>query len=133
DDELPAHARDRLLTGTIDLGHGDDVCRGEHGSELTGEMARAREEMRLEEDEDAAALPTLADGRDRGLDLGRMVRIVVEQGDTAHLAALFQTASRTGERGDVRGCVIRRDADELERGERGRGVAPVVLARDGEL
>jgi len=49
DDELPAHAVDRLLACGIDVGDGDVVCGGERLRQVAGEVAGARVQVRLEE------------------------------------------------------------------------------------
>ena len=98
--------------------------------ELTDEVTRARVQVRLEEDEDAAAV---ANGVDRGRDLGRVVRVVVEHRHAAGLPVRLEAPARAGELGEVRARFLGRDAGQLERRERRGGVAPVVLARHREL
>ncbi len=130
DDQLSAHACDRLLAGPVDLRHRDDVRSGKRGPELTREMPRARVQVRLEEHEHTAVV---ANCGDRRLDLGGMVRVVVEHRDAAGLATSFEPATRACELGEVRLRLARVDAGELESGKRGGCVSPIVLAGNGEL
>ena len=55
-DEHGRHARQRLLTSWVDLGHADGIRCGERLCELGIEVERPREEMRLEEDVQACAV-----------------------------------------------------------------------------
>ena len=130
DDELPAHIRVRLLARAVDLGDGDHVGRRERRRELTDEVTSARVEVRLEEDEHAAAV---ANRVDRGRDLGGMVRVVVEHRHAADLPVRLEAAAGAGELRQMGTRFFGRDAGQLERRERGGGIAPVVLARHGEL
>src|SRR5438067_9690616 len=88
--------------------------------------------MRLEEDEDAARLP-LARSRDRGGDLARMMRVVVDDRHPACLADELETAADPSETRQRGLRLPTRHAGELECDERGRGVAAIVLAREREL
>src|SRR5438876_7590469 len=81
--------------------------------------------MRLEEHEHASAV---ANGGEVGRELGRMVCVAVEHGDAAGLALRLEPATRAAEAADHARSVGPRDAGELERGECGRCVPPVVLA-----
>ena len=86
--------------------------------------------MRLEERQSRAAV---ADGGEIGRELGRMVRVAVEDGDAARLAFRLESASRSAELDDRGLGVGSRDAGELEGRERRSRVAPVVLARHREV
>ena len=72
-------------------------------AERVGEVARAREEVRLERGDDPPARVRRARRLDRGRDLGRMVRVVVDDRDAAHIAEVLEATL---------------DAAELERGPR---------------
>ena len=122
-DQTAGDARDRLFPRRIDVGHADRVGRGERHGELVREIARARVQMGLEEREHAAAVPHR---RDVGGELGGMVRVAVEDALTPSL----QPAADAGELHDH--ALGAPDAGELERRERGGGVAPVVLAGNRE-
>src|SRR5207245_6637780 len=58
DDELAGDALDRFLPCRVDVCDSNCVCCRERDGELTGEMARSRVQMRLEEHEDAATVLT---------------------------------------------------------------------------
>src|SRR5438046_9695973 len=92
-------------------------------------MTRARVEVRLEEDEQPAAV---ARGSERGRDLRRMVCVVVVHLDTAGLTAALEPATRAGELGEDGLCFCAADARTLECRDRAGGVAPIVLARQRE-
>ena len=67
-------------------------ARGERGAELAREMARARVEVRLEEHAEPAARESLARGRDRRGELGRMVAVVVDDRHAVSLRDLEAAA-----------------------------------------
>ena len=73
--------RDRLFACGIDLGDQQRVTAGEHGRDVVEQVARARVAMRLESQHQAAAGVALADGVERGSDLGGMVSVVVDDAD----------------------------------------------------
>ena len=62
-----------------------------------------------------------------------MVRVAVEHGDAARLALPLEPSARAAELDDHASASARGDAGELERRERGGGVAAVVLAGHSEL
>ena len=126
----PDHARDRLLACRVDLGHADRVRRRERPPELVREVGGARVEVRLKEREHASLA---TDGGEVGRELGRMVRVAVEHGDAGRVAPALEPPSGAREVDDHALGVRARHARELERGERGRGVAAVVLAGNREL
>ena len=85
--------------------------------------------MRLEEDEQAAALSVPQRVQGRG-DLSRMVGVVVVDVDTSGLAAMFEPARRAAKLCQHACGFLTAHSGELERCERGRRVAPVVVARN---
>jgi hypothetical protein len=95
-------------------------------------MLRPRVQVRLEEHEHAA-LAELAHRRNRRGDLGRMMRVVVVDEHAARLAAKLEPAPGAAKLGKRRRRFGARDARELERGQRRRGVQAVVLAADRKL
>ena len=96
-------------------------------TELVREVTRARVQVRLEEDEHAAA-GHLARRRDRRCNLRRVMRVVVVDEDAAGLTAQLEPARRAFERRDVRLRFLPIDSAEFEGGESRSRVAPVVLA-----
>ena len=88
--------------------------------------------MRLEEREHAA-VGRVARGGQVGGDLGRMVRVRVDDDDTARLAATLEAAAGAGELSEHRRSLLGRHACERERGESRRGIPAVVLAGDCKL
>ena len=75
---LPVTAAIGLLAGEVDVGDDDVVGRGERRGELACEVARPRDEVRLEEHPQPPARERLAGGGDRRRDLGRVVGVVVD-------------------------------------------------------
>src|SRR5258705_13565427 len=86
--------------------------------------------MRLEERKQAAAV---AHRGEVGCELGRMMRVAVEDFDAARLPLALEPPCRARELDDHALDVGTRHARELERRDRGGGVPPVVLAGDLEL
>src|SRR5581483_10004534 len=127
DDELPGDTRHRLLARRIDVGHRDVVRGRERTSELVGEVPRAREEVRLEEHAQCPAGKPLACSGDRGRDLRRGMRVVVDDGVAGELAHL-EAPPGPGERCEhgLRRRPI--DTGQLERGERAARVRAIVVA-----
>ena len=85
--------------------------------------------MRLEQHEQPA---TVAHRGERRGDLGRMVRVVVEDFDAPGLAAAFQAPSRAGELGKYRLGLAAPHSGQLECGYGASGIATVVFAGDSE-
>ena len=96
DDESPVDPVDRLLPRAVDVRHAHGVGGGERRAELVGEMARPGVQMRLEENEHAAAC-SLSRRGDGCRNLRRMVRVVVDDGDAALLADDLEAATRAAE------------------------------------
>src|SRR6266566_8767743 len=92
DDQFPGHALDGLLARSIDVGYRNDVRRRKRDAELTREVTRARVEVGLEEDEDAASV---AGRRDVSGELPGMVRVAVDDVHAAGLTARLEPAGRT--------------------------------------
>ena len=133
DDELARHAFDRRSSrAAIDVGHGDDVGRGQRFAELPGEMASPRVEVRLEEREHATVDLLTHRGERRG-DLRRMVRVVVDDPDAAGDAALLEPPPRAAETPEDRPRLVIRNPGELERCQRRGRIPAVVLARQPQL
>ena len=122
----------RFLAGGIDVEDDNLVGEGEGGAELGGERLGPRVEVGLE-DGDETARVLFAQGREGGADLGRVVGVVVIYMDRAARPLQLQPAVDAAE---TRQRLRRRaevEAGQLQRGERGAGVAAVVLSGDGEL
>ena len=124
DDQPSGHAGHGLLASRVDLGHTHGIRAGERLGEAVREVERPRVEMRLEERQQP---PTVSNSGEVGCELGRVVRVAVDDGDAAGLALRFQPAAGTAELDEhslgFRSC----HAGELERCERRGRVAPVVL------
>src|SRR5439155_7353930 len=101
----------------------------ERPREAVREVERSGVEVRLEERHEPAAVAKCGEV---GRELGRVVRIAVEADHTARLALWLKPAAGAAEFDDRGLGFLARHPRELERRERGRGVAPVVLARHGE-
>src|SRR5438874_13158737 len=97
DDQFPGHALDGLLARAIDVRYGNDVRRRERDAKLVREVARARVQVRLEEDEEAAPV---ARRRDVGCELPRMVRVAVDHVDAACPTARLEPADGTAKLAD---------------------------------
>jgi hypothetical protein len=86
--------------------------------------------MRLEEDEHSMPI---SHRLDRRANLSWVMGVVVEHAHTAGLAAQLEAPAGAGEFGDVRSGLVRRNPGQLERGQRSRCVAAVVLSGQGQL
>ncbi len=126
-----AAAHGRLLARRVHLGDARGVGGRQRSAELAGEVARPGGKVRLEEDEHPLRAE-LARGGDRRGELGRVVRVVVVDPNASGLARELEPARRAAEAAERLGGLGPRDTGELERGERGGGVDPVVGARDGQ-
>ena len=89
--------------------------------------------MRLEEYDDPPLAGQGTQGRDRGRDLGRMVRIVVDEVNAARLAVLLEAAAGAAKPGQRLRRRTPLETRQLERRQRAGGVQAVVLAGDGQL
>ena len=85
--------------------------------------------MRLEQDEQAAALSVPQRVQCRG-DLGRMMGVVVVDGDASCIAAVLEPPRCATELREHAGGFLTAHTSELECRERGRRVAPVVVTGD---
>ena len=124
---FPSTPCDRLLARRVHVGHRDRVGRASARAELVREVPRPRVEVRLEEDEHAAAAAARAPRRARrrpspGCARSRRRRARRRRRELEAAAGAANSRSA----GSAARAV---DAGELERGERGGRVAPVVLAR----
>ena len=126
---LAARPGDRRLAGREHLEHDHLVGQPEGGAELLDEHGRPVVVVRLEGDDQPAVPDDVAGRAQRRLDLGRVVGIVVEDADLAHLALEVESAPRAAERlqarAQVRGRVVQPEAGH----EGGQRVERVVLAR----
>ena len=118
-----------MLARRVHLGDGDRIGGGERTCELACKVSRPGVEMRLEQHEQPA---TVAHRGERRGDLGRMVRVVVEDFDAPSLAAAFQAPSRAGELGKYRLGLAAPHSGQLECGYGAGGIATVVFAGDSE-
>ena len=125
---LDRHARQRVLARRVDVGEHDLVGQRQRRTKLVQQLRGARIPVRLEHAHDAARAGSSRRAQ-HGRDLGRVVTVVVDDGDPACLAfalepALGATKLRQGRRdGRKRHVQLQADAD---RGER---VEHVVAAR----
>ena len=117
DDELSRHRRVGGLPREVDVGHDHVVGGGQRRAEVGGEVARARDEVRLEEHAQPAPRKRLPRGGDRGRDLGRVVGVVVDDRHASGLGDL-EAPPRPGEPAE-RGRRLRRDRRRRARARRG--------------
>ncbi len=129
----PGQLADRLLAGRVDVEHRDLVGEGEGRAELLGERLGARVEVRLEDGEEAPRAqlaqgragppaPRSGGGRSRR-------RCGIRRACPSARAAVGRRGSRASARG--RGASTSQPG-QLDRGEGGAGVGPVVAAGDGQ-
>ena len=133
-DDPRGDAVDRLLARRVDRRDDRHVGDAQRLAELAREVARAREEMRLEERDDATVGIAAARGVERRADLGRMMRVVVDD-DRAEVVAEDLEAAVDAEELRQRGARSSRPGCRGARPTRDRRerVQHVVLARDEEL
>src|SRR2546428_7110764 len=91
-------------------------------------MPGAGVEVRLEENEHATAV---AERRECRFDLRRVMRVVVVDLDPVRLATSVEPPGSPGELGEHRRDLLPGQSNQLECTDRARGIAAVVLARDG--
>ena len=116
-DQTAGDAGDRRLPRGIDVGEDECVGGGERVGELRADRCRAGVAVGLEDDDDPAPW-SLSRRRDRGRDLCREMRVVVDVGHAVTLAAVLEPA------GDAAEC--------RERPDRGLEVhADLARDRDG--
>src|SRR2546423_4996201 len=121
DDQFPGHALDGLLACGIDVRYGNNVRRRQREAELAREVERARVQVRLEENEDAALV---ARRRDVGCELPRMMRVAVDHVDAACPTARLEPAGGTAKLAECTEGLVARVAGELDRGPSDRGGLP---------
>ena len=126
-------AVDRLFARGVDRRDERDVRAAQRVAELRREVARARIEMRLKQRDDAALRIAAARGVERGPDLGRMMRVVVDDQRAVVVAEDLEAAIDAEELGDAGGDRVGADAELARDRDRGQRVAHVVLARHEEL
>ena len=132
EDELAGNAVARYIARSRDLGHDRSVRERERFPELTMQMPRALVDMGLVDGDEtpAGALPRHPQ---RDCELGRVMAVVVVDGDPASFADELEPAPHTTE---LEQCLLRPGsghARELERGESRCGVLPVVCPGHREL
>ncbi len=124
---------DGRFAGGVDLGEQYGIGGGEHLDEVLEAVARAGVAMRLEGQHDAPSRECTACGRKRGRHLGRVVTVVVDQGEVApvcqwNLAVALEAPPDAVELG--KGFLDCRIASADFRGYRdgGQRIADVVFA-----
>src|SRR5919106_6287932 len=85
-DELPRHTRNGRLSRPVDVGDHDPIRGPEGRAEVLVQPLSARVAVRLKHCYHAPPGPR-ARGLERGLNFGRVVRVVVDDRDSANLAA----------------------------------------------
>ena len=131
--ELAADARVRRVAPADDLGHDRGVGEPERLAELAVEVARPLVHVRVVDGDEAAArrarARSAASPRSRsGCGRSRRRRATPPRSPTSS-----KRRSTPANAASARSASARATPGELERGERGGGVQPVVLARHGEL
>ncbi len=127
-DEQPGHPREVLgpLARRVDLEHAGDVGARERLTELAREQLRAGEQVRLEDRDDAARGERAGRG-DRCAQLGRMMRVVID--DECARSRLPETLEAPSGAAEVRqraGQLLRLGPGDDARCQRGRRVGDVV-------
>ena len=107
-------------------------ARRERCPELRVQLTRALDDVRLVDGDDPAARHR-ASCRERHLELGRVVTVVVVHGDATSRADELESPVDAGEPRDRSLGLPARHSRELERGECGGRVLAIVLAGDREL
>ena len=95
-DGLPAHARQRRLARGVNVGHDDAIGIIEGRAKLLPQRLGARIAMGLKHRQDAFA-PGRSRGRERGPNLGRMMRIIVHEEKAFALILDLKAAPRMTE------------------------------------
>ena len=132
DDQLAAHARLGLLARREDVGDDGLVGEGQRLAELALQVARAREEVRLE-DGDHTSVGACLGSLQRGGDLSRVVGVVVDDHDAVAAPQLLVATGGAAEGGQVGRRLVEAHTGVRERAERGQRVEHVVLARHAQL
>ena len=128
----PGDAGDGVLARRVDLRQHEHVGLVEGGRKGGHELRQARVAVGLEDGHDAAR-PAALGRLERGLDLGRVVGVVLDDHDVVDDLAQLEAAARPGialQRLEDR---LRRDIEVDADGGRGHGVEDVVHPRDVEL
>ena len=92
-DRLAGHTRQRRFARGVNIGNNDVIGVVEGASKLVPQRLGAGITMRLEHGQDAFASGR-ARGRERGADLGRMMRIIVDEEKTISL--IFDLTAAAG-------------------------------------
>ena len=132
-DEARRDARDRRLARRVDGEDVDDVGREEGRAEAGRLVARPREEVRLEEDDEAPLRVRLPRGAERRRDLRRVVGVVVDDEDAVPLALPLEAAGDARERRERLRAGLERDVELARDRDRRERVLDVVEARQRDL
>src|SRR5258708_16014217 len=93
---LPGDALNRLLARRIDVEDEQRIRIAKRRSEIVNQIARARVPVRLEDHMNLAE-PALFRGRQRCLDLRRMMTVIVDHGYARHPATQLKPAVDSAE------------------------------------
>ena len=124
---------DRFLARGVDRRDEGEVGLGQRFAELAREVARPRVEVRLEEGHDAPLRIAVSRRRERGPDLRRMVRVVVDDERAGVVAEDLEAPVDAEELCQRARRDVRREAELARDRDRRQGVADVVLAGNEEL
>src|SRR5690554_6094301 len=132
DEARGVEALDGLLARSKDVSDEDDISAIERANKIVKTVSRARIAMRLKRHDDATTKRRLR-RRERHLDLGRMVRIIVDHRHAVDLADDGETALNPFEgleraRDDLMG-----DAKLIRDGDGGERVEHIMIARHAHL
>ena len=120
------------LPGALDRAEHHHVRASEAVLVVGEERARPRVRVRRVDGDEASRGIPIPGGRDRHLDLGGVVSVVVDHRDTAHLTDHLEAACRPAERGACLDASLQRCAGVDGEHEGCHGVERAVPAREGE-
>src|SRR5665647_1649840 len=129
---LPGHSGNGVFAGGVDLRQHEHVGLVEGRGEDRHELRQAGVAMRLENSDDAA-IPAPFGRLERGLDLGRVVGIILDDHDVVDDLAQLEAAPGPGVALESLEDGVRRDVEVEAHGGRGHGVEDVVNPRHLEL
>ena len=129
-DQFRGDPFDGLLARRVDRRDERHVRHQQRLTELDGEVARARVEVRLEERHDAATRIPAPGGVQRRPDLGRMVRVVIDDDRAGILAEDLKASIDAQKTSQPRGGGLSGDSKLAGHGDRRKRIAHVVFAGD---
>ena len=119
---------DRIFARGVNLGDAHHIGLVEAGAEILEQARQPRIAMRLMHG-DHAAVAGLTRGFQHGRDLDRMVAVIIDDGDAAHLAHLGKAAVHALEPGKCCANFIALHAQMAGNRHCGQSIGDIVIAR----